>query len=233
MNDSLKRIIIDIKDLQKSPIDNIHYFPNEDNIMNGSALIIGPSGTPYEYGNYLFEFFFSETYPYDPPKVVYKTNDGVTRFNPNFYRSGKVCLSLLNTWSGDQWSACQTIRSVLLTLQTTMNEMPLLNEPGVDEKIHLRSILNYNKMINFKNIEFTILYYLNNVSKIPIQNSELIEKIFENFEKSKREILESAEKLKNQTTQETLYMQIYDMKFNLNYKLLYDKFKVFINKKLN
>lgn len=230
MNESLKRIIIDIKDLQKSPIDNIHYLPNEENIMKGYALIFGPPGTPYEYGNYLFEFNFSEKYPYDPPKVVYKTNDGVTRFNPNFYRSGKVCLSILNTWSGDQWSACQTIRSVLLTLQTTMNEMPLLNEPGVDEKLHLNSILNYNKMIHFKNIEFTILYYLNNPKKIPIQHSELIERIFENYQKTKDEILESSKKLKNQTPQETLYIQMYDMKFNLNYNLLYDKIKVFINK---
>tara|TARA_Y100000389_G_scaffold64953_1_gene60991 strand:+ start:8347 stop:9042 length:696 start_codon:yes stop_codon:yes gene_type:complete len=230
MNESLKRIIIDIKDLQKSPIDNIHYFPNEENIMKGHALIFGPPDTPYEYGNYLFEFNFSEKYPYNPPKVVYKTNDGATRFNPNFYRSGKVCLSILNTWSGDQWSACQTIRSVLLTLQTTMNEMPLLNEPGVDKKLHLNSILNYNKIINFKNIEFTILYYLNNPNKIPIQNTELIERIFENYQKTKGEILESSKKLKNQTPQETLYIQMYDMKFNLNYNLLYDKIKVFINK---
>ena len=104
MNDALKRIIIDIKDVQKSPIDNIHYVPNEENIFNGYALIIGPPNTPYEYGNFLFEFHFSEKYPYEPPKVVYKSNDGVTRFNPNLYRSGKVCLSILNTWSGEQWS---------------------------------------------------------------------------------------------------------------------------------
>ena len=110
MNTCFKRIILDITDLNKSPIDNIYYFPDEDNIMNGHALIIGPENTPYRYGNYLFHFKFTEEYPFSPPKVNYLSNDGITRFNPNLYRNGKVCLSILNTWQGEKWSACQTIR---------------------------------------------------------------------------------------------------------------------------
>ena len=46
----------------------------------------------------------------------YLTNDGKTRFNPNLYRNGKVCISLLNTWKGEQWTSCQTIESILLSL---------------------------------------------------------------------------------------------------------------------
>ena len=60
----------------------------------------------------------------------------LTRFNPNFYRNGKVCLSILNTWEGEKWSSCQSIRSILITLQMTMNETPLLNEPGIHEISH-------------------------------------------------------------------------------------------------
>ena len=181
MNEAFKRIVIDIKDVNKSPIDNIHYVPDEDNILNGYVLIIGPSGTPYEYGNFLFEFRFTEKYPYEPPKVTYKSNDGVTRFNPNLYRSGKVCLSILNTWSGEQWSACQTLRSLLLTLQMTLNQMPLMNEPGVDQKLHLGSIIKYNKMIHFKSLEFTILHYMKNKEQIPIQEPTIIDAINRNL----------------------------------------------------
>jgi len=230
MNEAFKRIIIDIKDIQKSPIENIYYFPDEDNILNGFALIIGPPGTPYEYGNFLFEFSFPKTYPYKPPKVIYKSNDGTTRFNPNLYRSGKVCLSILNTWSGDQWSACQTIRSVLLTLQTTLNEMPLLNEPGVDEKLHIASILRYNKMVHFKSLEFTILYYMKNNDKIPIQEQNIIDAIKEQYNKNKHEILKSTLAFTSGLETETLHTQMYDMKMILNYKNLYDKMKTFINK---
>lgn len=230
MNEAFKRIIIDIKDIKKSPIDNIHYVPDEENIQNGYALIIGPPNTPYEYGNFLFMFHFSETYPYTPPKVVYKSNDGVTRFNPNFYRSGKVCLSILNTWSGEQWSACQTLRSVLLTLQTTLNEMPLINEPGVDHKLHMASILKYNKMVHFKSLEFTVLYYMKNNDKIPIQEPSIVDAMKKYFQQNKKHILESALELKSSFKTETLYTQLYDMKMSLNYDDLYDRLEIFINK---
>lgn len=230
MNEAYKRIIIDIKDIQKSPIENIYYVPDEDNILNGYALIIGPPNTPYEHGNFMFHFVFSEKYPYQPPKVIYKSNDGITRFNPNLYRSGKVCLSILNTWSGEQWSACQTLRSVLLTLQTTLNEEPLLNEPGVDKKIHMNAILKYNRIIHFKTLEFTILYYLENIEKIPIQNPIIIEKIIDYYQKNKKEILKNCLEFKNNNKNEIIHAQTYDMNINLNYDDLYNKLELFINK---
>ena len=156
MNERLKRIALDIRDLQRDPIIDIHYFPCEEDITIGYALIFGPVDTPYQYGNYLFSFHFPTEFPYKPPKVTYMTNDGTTRFNPNFYRNGKVCLSLLNTWEGEKWSACQTIRSILITLQMTLTHNPLLNEPGIDAKNHYSYIQKYNKIIEFKNLEYTI-----------------------------------------------------------------------------
>ena len=59
-------------------------------------MIVGPSESLYRYGYYLFNFEFPREYPYAPPKVYYLTNDGSTRFNPNLYRNGKVCISILN-----------------------------------------------------------------------------------------------------------------------------------------
>jgi|TARA_B110000114_G_scaffold57080_1_gene60609 ubiquitin-conjugating enzyme E2 Z len=228
MKPCFKRIVIDIKDIINSPIENIYYFPDEDNILNGCALIIGPNDTPYSYGNYIFEFNFSEEYPFKPPKVTFKSNDGKTRFNPNLYRNGKVCLSILNTWSGDQWSACQTIRSVLLTLQTTMNDMPLLNEPGVTTA-NINSILQYNKIIEYKNYEFTILHYISNIENIPVQNPELILAIQENFMKSKQKILEQISRLKDEESDATIGLRIYDMRVVLNYSDLYTRACKIIN----
>ena len=141
-----------------------------------------------------------------------------------------MCLSILNTWSGDQWSACQTLRSVLLTLQTTLNEKPLLNEPGVDEKLHNGTIMKYNKMIRFKTLEFTILHYLENNSKIPIQIPTIIEKMNEYYEENKKDILKNALELKKSSKPESLYTQMYDMKMHLNYDDLYKRLKTFINK---
>ena len=94
-----KRLLLDVADIMKSPLteQGIHYIHDEGDMYKGTAMIIGPGDTPYENGFYFFKFKFPKEYPYKPPTLTYCTNDGVTRFNPNLYRSGKVCVSILNT----------------------------------------------------------------------------------------------------------------------------------------
>lgn len=225
MNECFKRIILDYNDINKEPIDNIYYFPNEDNILFGYALIIGPENTPYQYGNYLFEFNFPEQYPYKPPTVKYLSNDGLTRFNPNFYRNGKVCLSILNTWEGEKWSACQSIRSILLTLQITMNNNPLLNEPGITLPCYKIKVHTYNEIIYYKNFEHTILYYLNDVSKIPLKNNEIINIMIEQFLKNKDNIISLIEEKNNINSSNYLVLNIYNLKVTLNYNNLLNQIK--------
>jgi ubiquitin-protein ligase len=156
---SIKRIMIDYKELLKDPLEGIYYSHDESNAYKGYAMIIGPEGTPYEYGYYMFEFTFPDNYPFSPPTLKFITYDGFTRFNPNLYINGRVCLSILNTWSGEKWSSCQSIRSILLTLRTLiLNDTPLLNEPEVT-KDH-KDYENYNTLIEYKNVEISILKYL-------------------------------------------------------------------------
>ena len=90
-----------------------------------------------------------------PNTVTYHTNNGITRFNPNLYKNGKVCISILNTWKGEQWTSCQNIRSVLLTLVTLLNENPLTNEPGY-APAH-RWCLPYKRIITYMNFKTSIL----------------------------------------------------------------------------
>lgn len=225
MNEQLKRIILDIKDLQKSPIEEIYYFPCEENITFGHALIFGPKETPYEHGNYLFRFEFPKEYPYEPPHVSYLSNDGKTRFNPNFYRDGKVCLSLLNTWQGEKWSACQSIRSVLITLQMTMNENPLLNEPGIEEETHFTSIRKYNRLIAFKNMELTILRYNLNPEYIPFQHDGIRECIRKHYHETRERILETIQTNISKSYNNTIIrLNIYSQEALVNYDDLLTQF---------
>ena len=219
MNEQLKRIILDIRELQKDPILDIHYYPCDEDITIGQALIFGPQGTPYEHGNYLFLFEFPVEYPYKPPKVTYCSNDGSTRFNPNFYRNGKVCLSLLNTWQGEQWSAVQSIRSILITLQMTMTSKPLLNEPGIEECNHYSYVSKYNKMIEYKNIELTIAHFNANPHSIPFQKEEIIKDIQEHFKHTKDQVLETISKKKGAVYNKTiLQIPIYSQKIFIDYE---------------
>ena len=162
-NNTIKRIAKDVKYIlnneQSLSLENIYYKHDEDNIMKGYALIIGQKNTPYGYGYYFFEFTFPDNYPFSPPLVRYLTNDGAMRFNPNLYTNGKVCLSVLNTWSGESWTSCQSINSILLTLSIVLCENPLLNEPGVSQDNS--NIEKYNYLVTYKNVEFSICKIIN------------------------------------------------------------------------
>jgi ubiquitin-protein ligase len=154
--ETVKRLLKDVRQLIRHPLtDNGIYYSHDDSDMTkGYAMIVGPSDTPYFGGYYFFKFDYPIDYPFTPPKVTYMTNDGSTRFNPNLYKCGKVCVSILNTWSGDKWSSCQTINSVLLTLCSLLNDAPLENEPGHGKSS--RDFIPYQKSIEFKNIDFAI-----------------------------------------------------------------------------
>lgn len=152
--DAIKRLVKDIKYLKKNPLNdnNIYYHHNTDNIFEGYAMIIGNPDTVYRNGLYFFKFVFPTNYPYVPPKVYFHTRYNNIRFHPNFYRNGKVCLSILNTWPGEKWSSCQSIHSVLLTIASSFNETPLENEPYIHSE---KSKENYNEIYN------SILKYAN------------------------------------------------------------------------
>tara|TARA_B100000886_G_scaffold324579_1_gene269387 strand:+ start:69 stop:794 length:726 start_codon:yes stop_codon:yes gene_type:complete len=159
---TLHRLLKDVKEIIKNPLESegIYYIHDESNMMQGYSLLIGPKNTPYEYGYYLFKINYPNDYPLSPPIMTYLTNDGKTRFHPNLYRNGKVCLSILNTWKGEQWSSCQTIRSLLLTLISILDQNPLCNEPGFS--IYHKDCLPYTNSIWFKNYEIAIMGIINN-----------------------------------------------------------------------
>ncbi|KAH0891416.1 hypothetical protein HID58_053845 [Brassica napus] len=98
------------------------------------AVIIGADGTPYHDGLFFFDIFFPDTYPSVPPVVHY--HSGGLGINPNLYGCGKVCLSLLGTWSGsskEKWLPNKsTMLQVLVSIQgLILNEKPYFNEPGL------------------------------------------------------------------------------------------------------
>ena len=226
--ETISRLIKDVKEIIKNPLEShgIYYKHDDDDLLKGKALIIGPQGTPYENGFYLFEINYPSNYPYFPPKLIYKTNDGVTRFNPNLYKCGKVCLSVLNTWRGEQWSSCQTISSVLLVLCTVLNDTPFLNEPGVT-KTHI-DYDNYNSILKFKNIEVAIITMLTN-EYIILLFSHFIEAMKQHFLKSFNTILTMVDKEIEQQTMnnnpDTIIITtcVYQMNARINYKDLKKK----------
>lgn len=226
--ETINRLLKDVKHIIKNPLtDNgIYYIHDDTDILKGYALIIGPSDTPYFGGNYFFEFFYPNDYPHSPPEVKYWTNGGNVRFNPNLYTCGKVCVSLLNTWRGDQWTSCQTISTVLLTLCTLLCKDPLLNEPGVDKK-H-KDMASYDEIIQFANLDIAVCDI---ITKNPSVFMDFFEHFYpfikENFLKNYDKLIELAELKNNEFNKECMFFKtgFYGMKINVDYGLVINRLK--------
>ncbi|KAJ8749338.1 hypothetical protein K2173_018823 [Erythroxylum novogranatense] len=131
-----KRIQEEWRSLEKDLPETIFVRVCEARMELLRAVIIGPGGTPYHDGLFVFDCLFPSTYPNSPPMVYYYS--GGLRLNPNLYECGKVCLSLLGTWSGKQtekWMPGQsTMLQVLVSIQgLILNDKPFFNEPGYEK----------------------------------------------------------------------------------------------------
>lgn len=224
---AVKRLASDIKNIIKDPLDShgIYYKHDDEDLLKGYAMIIGPEDTPYNYGYYLFEFNFPYDYPYKPPVLNFCTNGDKIRMNPNLYRSGKVCISILNTWKGDQWSSCQTIRTILLTLMTILNDKPLLNEPGF--RITHRDFQPYSDIIYYKNIEIAIIRIINAKEGEFVISKYFKDEIIKIFVKNYENILKVIKKknIYDKNTTNYLSTGVYDMNIVVKYDELEEKVK--------
>ena len=130
-----KRLLKDIEAVHAAALkaQGLFYWMDESNCLKGKALLVGHDGTPYEGLLGLFDFTVPSDYPFAPPQVEWKTWDGKTRFHPQLYVGGKVCLSILGTWSGPGWSSMMNLESVLQILQSLFVENPLACEPGYEK----------------------------------------------------------------------------------------------------
>lgn len=157
---AVRRITLDIMKVREMNDSGLFWVQDEGNLTRGWAIVCGCADTPYYGGAFCFEVQFPDNYPFDPPVFTYITNDGRTRFNPNLYKNGKVCLSLLNTWKGEPWSGVQSLLSVLQCIQTAViHHEPLVNEPAHPASGDPKhpDVAIYNRMIFQATLETAIL----------------------------------------------------------------------------
>lgn len=205
-NKKTKRLLKEIKKEAKSPVQNGLIIWNQEDILHANALIEGPKDTPYQYGFYFFDFDFTTNYPFNPPKVLFKTT-GIScpqkynkqilhncRFNPNLYETGKVCVSFLGTWAGPGWVSTMNAQSMFYTLQSLMNDNPIQNEPGFELERGHKSKL-YNLLIKHANIRVAIINNLRNPYKN--MSSETYEYMRDSFIKNYADIIRMCEEEKD------------------------------------
>lgn len=114
----VQRELKDIKSEKHSGQFQVDLVDDQFNSLTGK--IRGPPGTPYEGGLYDLSIEIPDTYPFNPPKVRFRTKI----WHPNISSvTGAICLDILK----DNWAAALTLRTVLLSLQA------LLSSPEPDD----------------------------------------------------------------------------------------------------
>ena len=221
----IKRIInVDIKRLNENPLESqgIYIIFDEFNILNAKALIIGPKDTLYENAFLFFEITFPNNYPYSPPNFKYIAQNNV-RIHPNIYVNGKVCLSILGTWAGPSWTCAMDITNVLVTIQSLLDNNPLLHEPGFENILtgnekNIKLNNDYNELIKYNSINSLIIDQL---LKLPdsLNNFRLI--LQENFSKNKTDVYN---KFKDRDQIFDIKLKIYNINHSINYTLLNQKY---------
>ena len=125
---ALKRLQKELTEIQKDTPANCSAGPNNSDMFNWEATIIGPTETPYEGGIFNMKILFPADYPFKPPKITFETKI----YHPNINGHGGICLDILT----DQWSPALSVTKVLLSICSLLDE-PNPDDPLVPEIAHL------------------------------------------------------------------------------------------------
>ncbi|XP_042304768.1 (E3-independent) E2 ubiquitin-conjugating enzyme isoform X1 [Sceloporus undulatus] len=153
----------------------------EDRMDLFSALVKGPTRTPYEDGLFLFDIQLPNIYPAVPPLFRYLSQCS-GRLNPNLYDNGKVCVSLLGTWIGkgtERWTSKSSLLQVLISIQglILVNE-PYYNEAGFDSDRGLQEGYENSRCYN----EMALIRVVQSMMQLLRKPVEVFEQeIFEHF----------------------------------------------------
>lgn len=176
----IRRVQQDVVQICKDPPPGCFVFPDDAQSTVVHCLLAGNADTPYEGGMFYFYLVCPDDYPINPPRVKILTGIGRCRFNPNLYQNGKVCLSILNTWSGPGWQPVHSIASVLMSIQSLMNEKPYHNEPGYELERYQGEVQAYNSVIQHETLRHAVLGMMTELEqgRLPVSFKQVMESIF-------------------------------------------------------
>lgn len=227
---AIKRILTkDMKEITNQKLEDLGIYIqfNEENILEANAMIVGPKDSLYQGGFLFFKITFPTNYPFSPPDVVYISRNNI-RVHPNIYvgsgtgGKGKVCLSILGTWSGPKWTSIMDISTVLLSIQSLLDTNPLSHEPG---NISKNEVINnaYNDVIQYETIKTLCLLNCKDVPEGYQYFIPFMSKHFEVFKDIHYDIIRKHKSVKKKYT-----VPFYRIQREVNYSLLFTEYSDFV-----
>ncbi|KAK9504977.1 hypothetical protein O3M35_009139 [Rhynocoris fuscipes] len=141
---ALKALALEYKSLQEEPIEGFQVkLVNDECLFEWEVAIFGPPDTLYEGGYFKARMKFPADYPYSPPTIKFLSKV----WHPNVYQSGDLCISILHPpiddpQSGEmpceRWNPTQTVRTILLSVISLLNEPNTFSPANVDASVMYR-----------------------------------------------------------------------------------------------
>lgn len=222
---AIVRITKDYLLMSENPIPGISLIVR-DSIRECYAIISGPPDTAYAGAPFLVKIVFPNEYPFKAPFCKFLTTGGGTvRFGPNLYSCGKICLSILGTWSGPGWAPNLGLSSVLLSIQSLMSKDAATNEPG-HESAPKHEIIGLNNVLTHEVLRVAVLDQLKSVLSKKFYDEDICEAMLEHFRGSFEAHIELAKKhvhLDGSSFAEPHYSRVTDSGRIFRFQLLADK----------
>ena len=134
-----RRLQRELEMVANNKITGTTAFPISEDLREWTACIRGPEDTPYSEGNFELGIIFPDSYPFDPPKIIFNTKI----FHPNISPDGKICVDILK----DKWTPSLSILKVILSILSLLSS-PNGNDPLAPEigKIFMRDRNEFDRL---------------------------------------------------------------------------------------
>ncbi|XP_043260634.1 ubiquitin-conjugating enzyme E2 T-like, partial [Colletes gigas] len=119
------RLKRELKQLECNPTEGICCYTKTNNFASLVATIVGPGGSPYNGGIFELEIDVPEKYPFEPPRITFKT----PVYHPNIDNKGRICMDLLNMPPKGSWKPTIGLKNLLDAIQH------LLGNPNPDDPL--------------------------------------------------------------------------------------------------
>ena len=211
---AIRRLTKDITILDKNKAElqtrGIYIHVDEANILNLRVLIVpkekkdGELISPYTAGFFMFHLAFPNSFPMSPPDMIFHPQQNYCRLHPNYYKDGKVCLSVINTWGADDWSPATSVLNLVNILEARFTEKSLCFEPGLEMALP-EQIQAYNMAVEYAKYKCILDVFDNPV----FEPFEAI--IREEFKQNKEYLLRRLEEMKALNGEKYQVKTMYDM----------------------
>lgn len=229
-----KRAFKDLNLIQKNKDElssrGIYFHFDEADILNPEVMIIPKHKqdidfpdlkSPYTNGFFLFKLSIPEDFPISPPKIKFHPQQNSCRLHPNYYEQGKVCLSVINTWSRDDWAPTTSLMAISNILEERLNERSICFEPGC-ELSGVSRIKTFNEAVKFGVYQHAILPIIQSKN----QNYKAFQNIIQShWETNKTTYISELQTLSQQEPNKTIKQDVYGHIIHMDWRGMLSQFE--------